>query len=129
MSATPGSRGLTVLLWAVSALILTQAILAGLFISTAAPARTAHLIVGSVLPWLAIAPAAVAFAVRRRLHPPVVTGAILLPVGLWAQETLGHMPFDVSTAIHVPFGVALFATSVVLALASASNHARELPTV
>jgi hypothetical protein len=35
------------------------------------------------------------------------------------------MPFSVSPAIHVPFGVALFAMSVVLALASAGEHARE----
>lgn len=122
-----GSRSLAVLLWATAALILTQAILAGLFISAAAPARTAHLVVGSLLPWLAIAPAVVALIERRRLSPPLVTGAVLLPVGLWVQEVLGHMPFAVTTAIHVPLGVALFATSVVLALASGRRRAAVEP--
>lgn len=40
----------------------------------------------------------------------------VLPVVLWLQEALGHMPFPVSTAIHVPSGVGLFGGSIVLAL-------------
>ena len=112
------SPTLTMLLWIVAAAILTQAMLAGLFISATAPALLAHTIIGSFLPWFAIAPAVLAFRRRRSLDQRVVTGSILLPVGLWIQETLGHMPFAVSTAIHVPLGVALFAASVVLALAS-----------
>ncbi|MGH8952027.1 MAG: hypothetical protein ACRDX9_11435, partial [Acidimicrobiia bacterium] len=55
---------------------------------------------------------------RRILDQRVVTGAILLPVALWVQEALGHMPFAVSTAVHVPLGVAIFGSSVVLALAA-----------
>ncbi len=64
------SPALTLLLWIVAIAILTQAILAGLFISSPAPV----------------------------------------------------LPFPVSTAIHVPFGVALFAASIVLALASARSR-------
>ena len=70
----------------------------------------------------AIAPAAVAIAQRRQLDPRLVTGSILLPVGLWVQSTLGHMPFAVSTAIHVPFGVGLVAAAVILAIASARSR-------
>ena len=113
---------LTLLLWIVAIAILTQAILAGLLISATAPVLLAHTIIGSLLPWFAIAPAVVAFRRRRSLDQRVVTGSILLPVALWIQETLGHMPFPVSTAIHVPLGVALFAASIVLALASAKSR-------
>ena len=112
------SRVLTGSLYVVVAAVLTQAILAGLFISATAEARLAHLIVGSSLPWFAIIPAVSAFRRRRNLDQRVVTGAILLPVALWVQEALGHMPFAVSTAVHVPLGVAIFAGSVVLALAA-----------
>jgi hypothetical protein len=38
--------------------------------------------------------------------------------GLSVQSMLGHMPFAVSTAIHVPLGVGLFAATVILAIAS-----------
>jgi hypothetical protein len=92
------SSTLTILLWIVAASILTQAMLAGLFISATAPVLLAHTIVGSLLPWFAIAPAVVAFRRRRILDQRVATGSILLPVGLWLQETLGHMPFAVSTS-------------------------------
>jgi len=55
------SPALTMLLWIVATAILTQAILAGLFISATAPVLLAHTIIGSLLPWFAIAPAVVAF--------------------------------------------------------------------
>lgn len=117
--ARHSSRALTWLLWMVASAILTQAVLAGLFISATSPVLMTHAIVGSLLSWFAIAPAAVAIARRRELDPRLVTGSILLPIGLWVQSTLGHMPFAVSTAIHVPFGVGLFAASVILAIVSA----------
>lgn len=120
VSETPTRSGgsLNVLLWTVTGGILLQAILAGMFISATAETRLLHLIVGSLLPWLAIAPATVALINRRRLSPSIVTGSVLLPVGLWVQEALGHMPFAVSTAVHVPVGGMLFAGSLMLALAS-----------
>lgn len=114
----PPSQLLTTLLYLVLIGVLAQAIFAGLFISGAGSTRLPHLIVGSALPWFAIVPAAVAFTVRHRLAPWVVTGAILLPVGLWVQSALGHMPFAVTTAIHVPFGVALFGSTLLLTLGS-----------
>lgn len=119
--ARRSSPALTWLLWMVASAILAQAVLAGLFISATAPVLMAHAIIGSLLSWFAIAPAAVAIAQRRHLDPRLVAGSILLPVGLWVQSTLGHMPFAVSTAIHVPFGVGLFAAAVILAIASARS--------
>ncbi|MET0565389.1 MAG: hypothetical protein ABW021_02980, partial [Acidimicrobiia bacterium] len=95
--ARHSSRALTWLLWMVASAIQTQAVLAGLFISATAPVLMTHAIVGSLLSWFV--------AKRRELDPRLVTGSILLPIGLWVQSTLGHMPFAVSTAIHVPFGV------------------------
>jgi hypothetical protein len=118
------SPALTLLLWMVASAILAQAVLAGLFISATAPVLMAHAIVGSLLSWFAIAPAAVAIVRREDLDRRVVTGSILLPVGLWVQSTLGHMPFAVGTAIHVPLGVGLFAGSVILAIASARSGDR-----
>jgi len=112
------SRVLIGSLYVVVAAVLTQAILAGLFISATAEARLAHLVVGSLLPWFGVIPAVSAFRGRRNLDQRVVTGAILLPVALWVQGAIGHLPFAVSTAVHVPLGVAIFASSVVLALAA-----------
>lgn len=123
--AEPRSGGaLTVLVSVVVGSILTQAILAGMFISGVGPTRLAHLVIGSLLPWFAIAPAVVALVHRRRLPSGIVTGSVLLPVALWVQEALGHMPFAVATAVHVPLGVALFAGSLLLALASGRRRRR-----
>lgn len=98
--------------------VLLQALLAGLFISGTAGARMTHIIVGAVLPYLAIVPAVTAW---RRARQDVVTGgfawgATLLLVALWVQEALGHMPFPIATIIHVPLGVLLFGLSLHLAL-------------
>ena len=65
------SRVLTGSLYVVVAAVLTQAILAGLFISATAEARLAHLIVGSLLPWFAIIPAVSAFRRRRDIEQRV----------------------------------------------------------
>ena len=83
------SPALTWLLWMVASAILTQALLAGLFISATGPVLMAHAIIGSLLSWFAIAPAAVAIAQRRQLDPRLVSGSILLAVGLWVQSTPG----------------------------------------
>lgn len=106
------------LLWGVVGAVLVQAMLAGAFISGVANLRMAHVWVALVLPWYAIVPAVAAGARRRAgtLSGRVAVACYVLPVVLWVQEALGHMPFPVSTAIHVPLGVGLFGGSIVLAL-------------
>jgi hypothetical protein len=104
---------LTGSLYLIAAGILIQATLAGMFISGTAEARMVHLIVGAILPYLAIVPTVSAWrhVSRGRVPRRVAVGATILLVSLWAQEALGHMPFPVTTVIHVPLGVALFALS------------------
>ena len=111
-------RVLSTSLFLVAGGVLLQALLAGLFITGNAGARLTHIIVGAVLPYLAFVPVFVAW---RRVREGMVTGrlaagATLLLVALWVQEALGHMPFRVSTIIHVPLGVLLFSLSLHLGL-------------
>ena len=110
----------TWLLWSVVGAILVQATLAGLFLSVAGGARLAHTIVGWLLPWLALILAGVTVAVRTRLSRGVAVAVYVLPVLLWIQEVLGHVPQPVTTAVHVPLGVALAIYSTVLAIRAGS---------
>ncbi|MFA9431783.1 hypothetical protein [Egicoccus sp. AB-alg2] len=113
--------GLTIALAAVAAGVLTQAILAGGFLGGAGGARIGHAFVGFLLPCVALVPAVLAFVERGRRDVPgwAVIGAAALPVLLWIQNTLGHLPFAPATAIHVPLGVSLFGLSVALTIVSA----------
>lgn len=121
------SRVLAGLCYAVAAGVLTQAMLAGLFLSGVQDARTVHLVVGWLLPYFALAVPVAAFVQRRRIHTSrnVVIGAAALPVALWIQEVLGAVPAPATTAIHVPLGVALFAYALLLGLASARDVTRK----
>ncbi|QBI19959.1 hypothetical protein ER308_10575 [Egibacter rhizosphaerae] len=114
------NRALAVLLGLVALAVLAQAALAGLFLAGVPGARLGHMIVGWLLPWSAIVPAVMAVVAHsnRRVSRGVMIGAVLLPMLLFVQEALGHMPFAASTAVHVPYGVGLFAGTVLLAAAS-----------
>ncbi|HEX7100855.1 MAG TPA: hypothetical protein VF377_16660 [Acidimicrobiia bacterium] len=121
------SRGrvLSTTLFIVAAGVLTQAAFAGLFISGTGVARQFHLWTGVMLPYFALVPTFSAWTNRRRGQ---VTGRVaawttLLMFALWVQEALGHMPFAVTTAIHVPLGVSLFAGSLLLAIAARRSGA------
>lgn len=118
-------RHLAMSLWAVVVAVLTQAALAGLFLSGATGARLVHTVVGWVLPWAALVVAAMVGASHRRGScPPRLALAVYpLPVLLWVQETLGHVPAAATTAIHVPLGVALAVHSAVLAVLFTSRRA------
>lgn len=111
-------RALSALLWVVALGVLAQAALAGLFLSVMGGARLPHLVVGSLLPFLALVVAVVGGVAwsRRQVSPAVGLGAVTLPVLLWVQSALGHLPAPVTTAVHVPLGTALLAHVVVLAL-------------
>lgn len=100
----------------IAAGILTQALLAGLFLSMSPGARIVHISVGAILPYLAIVPTISAWRRSGRGLVPrgVAVGATFLMIGLWVQEALGHMPWPVTTVIHVPFGVLLFGLSAQL---------------
>lgn len=111
-------RLLSTSLYLIALGVLAQALTAGFFISGSADTRMLHVTVAAVLPYLAIVPTVSAW--RRKGAGVVTTGfavwATLLMVILWAQEALGHMPFPVTTVIHVPLGVLLFALSLLLAV-------------
>lgn len=114
-------RGLlSISLFLIAAGILLQALLAGFFISGTSGARLLHLIVAAILPYLAIVPTVSAWrkSGRGMVTRNFAVGVTLLMVGLWVQEALGHMPFPVTTVIHVPLGVLLFAFSYYLGLSA-----------
>lgn len=119
---------LTVSLGLIAGGILIQALLAGMFISGTGAARMTHLVVGASLPYLAIFPTVSAWQRSRRDVLPawVAPGATALMIGLWVQEGLGHMPFPVSTTIHVPLGVLLFAFSLALTFTAATTPSRRV---
>lgn len=102
----------------IAAGILVQASLAGLFVSDVAEVKRVHLWVGLALPIAAIVPTVIAWVhvARRRVSAGFAGLVTALLVGLWVQDALGHMPFDVSTAVHVPLGVLLFGLSAALGI-------------
>lgn len=110
----------------ITAGVLLQALLAGLFLSGTSEARMTHLIVGAILPYLGIVPAVAAWVLAGRgaVTRRYAAVATLLLIALWTQEALGHMPFPVTTAIHVPLGVVLFAVSAQLAVLAARPRRR-----
>ena len=99
---------------------MIQASFAGLFLSVIPDARFWHMIFGAFLGYFALAlvPVAIVQRRRRRCASWIAVGAGLVPVLVWVQEALGHMPFPITTAVHVPLGVALLAYVVVLAVAA-----------
>lgn len=119
-----GYRGLAIAVGVVAVGVLAQAALAGLFLSGAAT-RTAHTVVGWLLPWYAFVPAVLAVRRRSALSVPVWVGSVALPFVLWVQEVLGHVPWTGSTAVHVPLGVLLFGGSLLLT-GAAAQRARQV---
>lgn len=109
---------LAALLLVLAAGVLVQASLAGLFVSDVADVERIHLYIGVALPVIAIVPTAIAWVgvAKRRVSSGFAAVVTALLVGLWVQEALGHMPFDVSTAVHVPLGVLLFGTAAALGI-------------
>jgi len=100
--------------------VLTQAALAGLFLSLNPSVQFVHLLVGSALPWIAIIPTVIAWVRVGQRAIPVSFGVFvtLVTVGLWVQDALGHMGFPATIAVHVPLGVVLFGASTALAIAA-----------
>ena len=109
-------RLLSATLFLIAVGVLTQALTAGLFISGTGDTRMLHIIVAAALPYLAIIPTASAWRKRgrRALTKSFAVWTTVSMVALWVQEALGHMPFPVATAIHVPLGVLLFSLSLLL---------------
>src|SRR5690606_17535260 len=93
--------------------VLTQAALAGLFLSLNPSVQFVHMLVGSALPWIAIIPTVIAWVRVGQRAIPASFGVLvtLLTLGFWAQDALGHMAFPATIAVHVPLGVVLFGAS------------------
>jgi hypothetical protein len=117
-SAPGRSNGLAVALSAICAAVLVQAATAGLFLSGTGGGRLVHTWVGSLLPYGALVVALIAVAHHRRgsCPPGVAWATYLLPVLLWVQMALGHVPAAATTAVHVPLGVTLAVYPSVLAM-------------
>lgn len=111
---------LTGFLVAIAAAVLVQAVLAGQFISGSADVQFLHLIVGSALPWLAIVPVVIGWvrAAQRVIPKTFAVLVTVLTAAIWVQDALGHIGLPVTTAVHIPLGVAIFALSVGLVIAS-----------
>ena len=100
--------------------VLVQALLAGMFLSGTDGARMILVVVAAVLPYLTILPTVAAWRqVGRGVVPRrVAVGSTFLLIGMWVQEALGHMPWPMTTAIHIPLGVLLFALALGLTFAA-----------
>lgn len=122
--ARRGPRTLVVSSSAIAAAVLVQATTAGLFLAGTGGARLVHTIVGSLLPYGALGVAALAGVHHHRgtCRPGVAWATYALPVLLWIQMALGHVPAAATTAVHVPFGVTLAVYPVVLAMLAGSDR-------
>jgi hypothetical protein len=103
----------------ITAGVLTQAVLAGQFVSGASDALPAHGAVGAVLELAALV--LLLTAVVHRLlgerSRAALIGSVSLALALTLQAGLGWAPGEIPTAVHVPLGVCIFAGSVLLSLA------------
>jgi hypothetical protein len=113
-------RTFALLVGGIAAGVLAQAVLAGLFLSGAGGARVPHIVVGWLLPYVAVVPAILGIVLRSGSELSLTTtiAAAVLPVVLFVQEVLGHLPAAATTAIHVPLGVVLFGWSLLLTIAA-----------
>lgn len=128
----PQHPALTVTLGIVALGTLAQPTLAGFFIAGVGNLRLAHLLVGTALQWFSLVPMVIALANRSPsgVSRTVRTGTVALVVLIWAQAILGHMPFAVTTIVHVPLGAVLLGWAVALVVASlrpAAPHADQAP--
>lgn len=99
--------------------VLTQAVLAGQFISGMSNALPWHTAVAAVLELLAVLLLLVAIAhrVSGERSRVALAGSIALALAVMVQATLGHIPGQVATAIHVPLGVCVFAATILMSVA------------
>ena len=99
--------------------VLTQAVLAGQFVSGVSNAVPAHGAVGGVLELAAMVLLLVVIAHRVAGERSRVTlfGSVALALAITVQAGLGWAPGAVPTAVHVPLGVCIFAGSLLLSIA------------
>jgi hypothetical protein len=105
--------------------VLTQAVLAGQFISGASNAIPAHRAVAGVLELAALLllPVAIGHRVAGERSRPVLAGSVVLAMALSVQAALGWAPGAIPTAVHVPLGVSIFAGALSLLLALVRRRA------
>lgn len=114
------------LVWLITAGIAVQAVLAGQFVSGLRDLRGAHAGVANALDvasWLLILVALLA----REAPGAYRLGALLLGVAVHVQAILGYAPGAVPTALHVPFGVLLFAGAASLSATVRPRRGRDSP--
>ena len=105
----------SVLSWLTSAAVLTQGVLAGVFIGHEDREGwvTAHGVVADVSWVLALAAVLVGFRTVRRVQPRLWWAAVVLFVLTLAQTGIGHLitddGMDGLVTVHVPIAMAVFA--------------------
>lgn len=99
--------------------VLTQAVLAGQFVSGVSNAMPAHGAVGGLLELAAMVLLVIAIAhrVAGERSRVALVGSVSLALALIVQGSLGWAPGAIPTAVHVPLGVCIFAGSLVLSIA------------
>lgn len=110
---SPVHRGLVHL---VTLGVLTQAVLAGQFVSGVSDQLGLHGAVGGVLELTGVVVLVVSIAHRLAGERSRVAlwGSVALAVALEVQAALGWAPGALPTAIHVPLGVCIFAGAAAL---------------
>lgn len=118
------SRRLRMSHMVLASLVLIQAVTAGGFISGGLDTHYLHTVGGSALPLIAtvITVAAWVAAGRGTWERRSAVLSTIATVLIWVETGLGHMPMPVTTAVHVPLGVALFGLLLIL------GHSRRSPT-
>lgn len=96
--------------------VLTQAVLAGQFVSGASDQLGTHGAVGGVLELtgLVLLVVAIVHRIAGQRSRVALWGSIGLAVALQAQAALGWAPGAMPTSVHVPLGVCIFAGAVAL---------------
>jgi hypothetical protein len=98
--------------------VLTQAVLAGQFISGVSNAIPAHGAVGGVLELggLLLLLVAIAHRISGERSRAALIGSVVLATALQVQAGLGWAPGQIPTAIHVPLGVCVFAGTLFMSV-------------
>jgi hypothetical protein len=109
--------------------VLTQAVLAGQFISGTSNAIPAHGAVGGLLELtgLLLLIVAIAHRIGGERSRLALVGSLTLAIAINVQAVLGWMPGAVPTAVHVPLGVGIFAGAVALFAALVRRRTVRVP--
>lgn len=113
-----------ILAWAIAALVLVQAALAGQFVNTSPNLVSAHRYLAEAMPLIAVGLAVLAWFNRRVVGPRLLGCSIAMVLLMVGQTGLGFAGRSSanSAAIHIPLGVALFGLAIYCATEASSKR-------